>query len=104
MTPSDTHTGAAVPPAATPAAQAPAAAAPAVAAPAAGLPLLQQGDPAALATHYVPEAGRAANAQPGASCASCGLFGAVSASEGTCALFPGKLVLAAGWCSAWSRL
>lgn len=71
---------------------------------AASLPLLSPGDPAAQATQYVADARQAKGAQPGASCANCSLYGMVSATAGTCSLFPSNLVAAAGWCNAWSGL
>ncbi|HEX4025530.1 MAG TPA: high-potential iron-sulfur protein [Steroidobacteraceae bacterium] len=79
--------------------------APARAAPAAArLPPLRESDPAARAVHYVTDARRAAGAQSGAACSNCSIYGTVSATEGSCTLFPGKLVKAAGWCSSWSGL
>ena len=37
-------------------------------------------------------------------CANCGLYsGVAEAAWGPCAIFPGKQVAAAGWCSAWVR-
>jgi hypothetical protein len=74
-------------------------------APAAELPLISEQDPAAKAVHYVEDASRAKGAASGADCSSCSIYSAAGgASKGTCTLFPGKLVKAAGWCSAWSSL
>jgi hypothetical protein len=70
------------------------------------LPLLSENDPKAKAQNYVEDASRAKDAQPGATCANCGLYGGAQGStQGPCAtLFPGKQVKAAGWCSAWASL
>jgi high potential iron-sulfur protein len=68
-------------------------------------PLISESDPAAKAVHYVEDARRASGATDGALCASCSLYsGAAGADRGSCTLFPGKLVQAAGWCSSWSSL
>lgn len=69
------------------------------------LPLLSEQDPAAKAVHYVEDASRAKGAASGADCSNCSIYSAAGgASQGTCTLFPGKLVKAAGWCSSWSGL
>lgn len=68
------------------------------------LPLISEQDPAAKAVHYVADASRAKAATSGADCSNCSLYGAAGAGQGTCSLFPGKLVKAAGWCSSWSGL
>jgi len=69
------------------------------------LPLLSESDPAAKAEQYVAEAKQAKDAPPGALCSNCSIYGgADGATEGTCTLFPGKLVKAAGWCKSWSGL
>lgn len=67
-------------------------------------PLLSEKDPAAKALHFVTDARRAKGAAPGADCSNCSVYGATGADRGTCSLFPGKLVKAAGWCSGWSSL
>ena len=78
-------------------------AAPATAA--ADLPLISEQDPAAKAVHYVEDASRAEGAASGADCSNCSIYGALAGtSKGTCTLFPGKLVKAAGWCNKWSGL
>ena len=72
---------------------------------AAGLPLISEQDPAAKAVHYVEDASRAKAAAAGADCSNCSIYSAAGgAAQGTCTLFPGKLVKAAGWCSSWSGL
>ena len=70
----------------------------------ASAPLISEQDPAAQAVHYVEDASRAKNAVAGADCSNCSIYGAAGADQGTCTLFPGKLVKAAGWCSSWSGL
>lgn len=66
--------------------------------------LISEQDPAAQAVHYVEDASRAKDAVAGANCANCSIYTAAGADQGTCTLFPGKLVKAAGWCSSWSSL
>ena len=69
---------------------------------AADLPLLDPASPAARKVNYVPDASQAKAAAKGNSCANCGLYqGANGTKQGACQLFPGKDVLAAGWCSSW---
>jgi hypothetical protein len=71
----------------------------------ADLPALAEGDPAAAAVQYVEDASRATSARAGANCASCSAYtGANGDRLGICALFPGKSVRAAGWCSAWTDM
>jgi len=67
-------------------------------------PLITEQDPAAKAVHYVEDASRAKGAEAGADCSNCSIYGAAGTDRGTCTLFPGKLVKAAGWCTAWSGL
>ena len=44
------------------------------------------------------------SAKPDANCANCQLYtGSADAEWGPCAIFPGKLVASAGWCSAWVK-
>jgi hypothetical protein len=72
---------------------------------AADLPLLSESDPAAKALDYVADAKRAKDAPQGALCSNCSVYGgADGAAQGTCTLFPGKLVKAAGWCKSWSGM
>lgn len=60
---------------------------------------LQADDPTAKALNYTPE-----SAKEGAHCANC-MY--IQGNEGDahrpCAIFPGKLVNANGWCSAWVK-
>jgi hypothetical protein len=68
------------------------------------LALLSEQDAAAKAVHYVEDASRAKAAASGADCSNCSIYGASGPARGSCTLFPGKLVKAAGWCSSWSGL
>ena len=69
---------------------------------AADLPLLDPSSPAASKVRYVSDASQAKAAANGNTCANCGLYqGANGSRQGACQLFPGKDVLAAGWCSSW---
>jgi hypothetical protein len=36
-------------------------------------------------------------------CSNCSLFQAKGGNAGSCSLFAGKQVAAAGWCSAWAK-
>jgi hypothetical protein len=77
----------------------------AAAASGAELPILAETDPAAKAVQYVEDASNAKDAQPGANCSNCSIYsGSNGAQQGSCTLFPGKLVKAAGWCNAWSNM
>jgi hypothetical protein len=66
--------------------------------------LLPEQDPEAKKVHYVEDAGRAKEAQPGSNCSNCSIYTAMGDTQGGCTLFKGKLVKAAGWCNAWSGL
>jgi hypothetical protein len=69
-------------------------------APAAELPLLDPASAAARKRGYVADASQAK--AKGNSCSGCGLYqGAYGSRQGPCQLFPGKDVLASGWCSSW---
>ncbi|SIT66158.1 High potential iron-sulfur protein [Ectothiorhodosinus mongolicus] len=58
---------------------------------------LDESDPAAQALQYVHN-----TANPAQNCANCLLYNDPSQTEwGPCAVFPGKLVSANGWCTAW---
>jgi hypothetical protein len=70
---------------------------------AADAPLISESDPTAKAVSYVEDVAKAKAAKPGSRCDNCTLYtGAANAPSGPCALFPGKQVKAAGWCSAWA--
>ena len=67
--------------------------------------LLQETDASAIIVHYVEDAAKAKDAQPGANCANCILYkGAPDSAQGPCKLFEKRLVKASGWCSSWSDL
>jgi High potential iron-sulfur protein len=69
---------------------------------AADLPLLDPASPAARKLEYAADAAQEKVASKGNSCAGCGLYqGAYGSKRGPCQLFPGKDVLASGWCSSW---
>jgi hypothetical protein len=66
-------------------------------------PLVSPAEPAARAVKYVEDAKHAQGASAGSSCANCALYqGAGGSARGACQIFPGKEVLAAGWCSSWA--
>src|ERR1700722_7373658 len=70
---------------------------------AAANPRLSPAQPAAKAVKYVEDAKHAQGAAAGSRCANCALYEGVSGStQGPCQLFPGKDVMAAGWCSSWA--
>jgi len=69
---------------------------------------IEANDPQALALGYVPEASKADTKKfpkyaAGQKCGSCQLYQGGSADHGACALFAGKEVMAAGWCSAYQK-
>ena len=73
------------------------------------MPQLTEDDPAAKALLYVHDAAdvdttnpMAARYEAGQDCANCvQIQGADGEEWRPCAIFPGKLVNAAGWCSVW---
>jgi hypothetical protein len=70
---------------------------------ASGEALLSPGEAAAKALKYVEDAKQAPAATAGSRCANCALYqGAGGSVQGPCQIFPGKQVMAAGWCSSWS--
>ncbi len=89
-------------------AQAQVAQAPGAGARGAQAPHLDVKDPAAVAVGYVETAAKVDPKKyptyaQGANCENClQLQGAEGAAYRPCTLFPGKLVAAAGWCSAWT--
>lgn len=89
-------------------APAPAAAPPAPVA-AASLTVLDEKDPQAMALGYVEDANRADTAKfknhvAGSLCSNCSNFlGSATDSAAGCKIFPGKSVVAKGWCSAWIK-
>jgi hypothetical protein len=66
-------------------------------------PLISVDDPIAKAVKYVEDASQAKGAMPGSTCANCALYqGKAGAPNGGCQIFPGKSVVAAGWCTSWA--
>ncbi|MBM5812193.1 MAG: High potential iron-sulfur protein [Gammaproteobacteria bacterium] len=68
--------------------------------------LISEDDPAAKALAYlhdVKKVDAAANPtyKKGQICANCIQYTAGAGGEGTCNMFPGKLVKAQGWCKVW---
>jgi hypothetical protein len=65
---------------------------------------LSEDDAQAQALNYRHDASKVEHAdhQEGQTCANCQLYTDASAEEwGPCGAFPGKLVNANGWCTAW---
>ena len=77
----------------------------------AALPKLDVNDPTAKALLYVEDAAKvdrknplAARYTPDQKCSSCSqLQGKAGDAYRPCAIFPGKLVAAKGWCSVWAK-
>jgi len=77
-----------------------------------GLPKLEEDDPMAIGVGYKHNANevdivkypkRAGEEGAKQFCENCALYsGEKDAESGKCAIFPGKLVNAKGWCSAWA--
>lgn len=66
------------------------------------LPQVSESEPTAVALQYKHDAAETA-APEGRHCANCLLYqGEAEAEWGPCQLFPGKVVAAAGWCTAWA--
>ncbi len=66
---------------------------------AADAPRLDPNDAQASALAYTHQSAKA-----GSNCANCQLYSAgAGAAWGPCAIFPGKQVAGAGWCSAWVK-
>ena len=82
-----------------------------VAAAQAPLPKLDPNDPSAKALLYVPDASKVDTKNPlaarfaaGQNCANCSqIQGKPGEAFRPCAIFPGKLVDAKGWCSVWAK-
>src|SRR6202167_1038415 len=60
------------------------------------LPALDPCDPAARGRDYVTK-----SAKSTAYCGNCSLYKKIGDATGSCALFAGKSVAFAGWCSGW---
>jgi hypothetical protein len=65
----------------------------------ADLPALDPSDPAARGRDYVTQ-----SAKYVAYCGNCSLYKKTVDSTGSCALFAGKSVAFAGWCSGWVKI
>jgi hypothetical protein len=65
----------------------------------ADLPALDPNDPAARGRDYVTK-----SAKSDAYCGNCSLYKKTGESTGSCALFAGKSVAFAGWCSGWVKI
>jgi len=75
------------------------------------LPKLDTSDPTAMALVYVEDPAdldksnpAAARYEAGQTCANCIQIQADTGAWRPCAIFPGKLVAAAGWCSVWAPM
>ena len=69
----------------------------------ASAPMVSEADPQAKAVGYVADAKKSAKAKPGQLCSNCALYQGGAAKAGGCAIFAGKQVAGAGWCSAWAK-
>jgi len=65
----------------------------------ADLPALDPNDPAAKGRDYVTKSAKSI-----AYCGNCSLYKKTGDSTGSCALFAGKSVAFAGWCSGWVKI
>ena len=70
--------------------------------------LVDEKDPQAVALGYVADATKVNKAKykqyaAGQVCSNCALYQGGAAASGGCALFPGKQVAGAGWCSAYAK-
>ena len=71
------------------------------------LPALGEDDPQAVSLGYVQDASsvdgsRYPQFHAGQACANCALYLGGDAAAGACSIFPGKSVMAAGWCSVYA--
>ncbi len=69
------------------------------------MPKVSEDDPVAVSLKYVHDASKAAGRNNSeAFCHNCQLYTGEADSEwGPCSIFPGKVVNANGWCSAWVK-
>ncbi len=69
------------------------------------MPQLSEDNPQAKALNYVHDAtDKDDMRQADAICANCQLYTGASGEQwGGCSIFPGKVVNADGWCSAWAK-
>jgi len=76
---------------------------------AADMPAVDMGSPQAMALGYVEDATKTDTAkfaryEAGQTCLNCQLYqGAADSASGTCPLFAGQSVAAAGWCNSWVK-
>ena len=71
------------------------------------LAMLSEDDPQAQSLGYVADAStvdgsRYPQFKAGQACSNCALFLAGDEASGPCSIFPGKAVMAAGWCSVYA--
>lgn len=71
------------------------------------LPVLANDDPTAKALGYVQDASTVDPAKypryaDGQACSNCALYMGGDAPQGACSIFPGKAVMAGGWCSVYA--
>jgi len=66
-------------------------------------PKLDPADPLAAGLKYTHDASSAARATPADDCAICMQYTDKGDGWGDCKIFPGKLVAAKGWCSAYVK-
>ncbi|MFW8565362.1 high-potential iron-sulfur protein [Orrella sp. 11846] len=71
-------------------------------------PMVAETDPQAIALGYKTDATTVDKAkfpkyQAGQDCATCQLYTAKSDKDGTCTIFPGKMVASTGWCNLWVK-
>lgn len=70
--------------------------------------MVAETDPQATALGYKADTTKVDNKkypkhQASQNCANCALYKKASDKAGACAIFAGKQVAAAGWCSAWAK-
>ena len=66
--------------------------------------MLSESDPQAVALKYKADATQSERQDDTHLCSNCNFYtGADGETSGPCALFPGKLVAADGWCTAWVK-
>jgi High potential iron-sulfur protein len=77
--------------------------------PASALPMLDEKDPQAITLGYVEDSSKADKSKfpvsvASSTCSNCALYtGNAGEISGPCTIFPGKKVMAAGWCNSWAK-
>ena len=70
------------------------------------LPMVDPNDSVAKAVKYVEDAKKSADSK-GNHCGTCGFYTKKETKNGkeagTCTIFAGKMVYAAGWCASWNK-